>query len=66
MEKEIIDSAIIDPNLDSYEQFFDHDWCKRIFELVESFPLKAAVDTLVLACARRTAYTDCLGSWLNN
>ena len=49
MEKEIIDSAIIDPNLASYEQFFDHSWCKRIFELVDRSPLQAAVDILVVA-----------------
>jgi hypothetical protein len=49
MEKEIIDNALIDPNLASYEQFFDHDWCKRIFGLVESSTMEAAVDTLMVA-----------------
>jgi len=49
MEKEIIDNALIDRNLASYEQFFDHDWCKRIFGLVESSTMEAAVDTLMVA-----------------
>ena len=48
-ENEIIDQALIEPNLASYEQFFDHVWCKYIFGLVESSPLKDAVDTLMVA-----------------
>ncbi len=49
MEKEIMDHALIEPNLASYEQFFDHAWCKRIFALVNNSPLKHAVDTLMVA-----------------
>ncbi len=49
MEQEIIDTSIIDPNLASYEQFFDHGWCDRVFGLVENSPLRAAVETLMLA-----------------
>lgn len=49
MEKDIIDQPIIDPNLDSYEKFFDHDWSRRIFEAVQKSPLKDAVDALMVA-----------------
>src|SRR4051812_34761599 len=49
MDKDIIDTPLIDPNLDSYQQFFDHGWCKRMFEAVETSPLKDAVSTLMLA-----------------
>ena len=49
MENEVMDHALIEPNLASYEQFFDHDWCKRIFGLVNNSPLKHAVDTLMVA-----------------
>ncbi len=44
-----MDHALIEPNLASYEQFFDHDWCKRIFGLVNNSVLKHAVDTLMVA-----------------
>jgi len=49
MEDEVIESAIIDPGYDSYKQFFDHDWCKAMFNAVECSPLKAAVQTLLVA-----------------
>jgi hypothetical protein len=49
MENDIIDNAVIDRNLESYRQFFDHDWCKRVFEAVENSPLKDAIDTLMVA-----------------
>ena len=49
METDTIDSEIIDPDLDSYRQFFDHAWCGHIIDLVEHSPLKPAVGTLMLA-----------------
>lgn len=48
-KKDIIDAPVIDRNLDSYEQFFDHDWAKRMFETVQKSCLKDAVDTLMVA-----------------
>src|SRR5262249_23413528 len=41
--------VLIDPNLNSYQQFFDHGWCKRMFEAVETSPLNDAISTLMLA-----------------
>ncbi len=49
MEDDFMDHTLIEPNLASYEQFFDHAWCKRIFELVKSSPLQHAIDTLMVA-----------------
>jgi hypothetical protein len=49
MERDIVDNALIDPNLDSHQQFFDHGWSKRMFEAVEKSPLKDAVDALMIA-----------------
>ena len=66
MEQEIIDTSIIDPNLASYEQFFDHGWCDRVFGLVENSPLRAAVETLMLAWRSTDGRTDCRGSRFNN
>src|SRR5262249_37175178 len=40
---------LIDPNLDSYRKFFDHDWCRRMFEAVENSPLEDAVGYLMMA-----------------
>lgn len=49
MEKDIIDTPVIDRNLGSYEQFFDHDWAKRMFETVQRSCLKDSVDALMVA-----------------
>ena len=49
MGNDVIDNVVIDPNLDSYEQFFDHAWCERMFEAVKNSPLKEAVDGLMVA-----------------
>lgn len=49
MGKEIIDRPLIDPHLDSYEKFFDHDWCGRIFEAVKASSLKESVGVLMVA-----------------
>ncbi len=49
MDKEVIDTPLIDQNLDSYEQFFDHDWSKRMFEAVRSSSLNDAICTLLVA-----------------
>src|SRR6185437_4510020 len=48
MLDDIID-VVIDPNLDSYAKFFDHDWAKKVFELVENSPLKAAIESLLVS-----------------
>jgi len=49
MDKDIIDHVLIDPNIASYEKFFDHDWSKRMFEAVEKSPLRSAVEDLMVA-----------------
>jgi hypothetical protein len=49
MDKDIIDTPLIDPTLDSYEQFFDHKWAERTFQAVETSPLKEAVCALMVA-----------------
>ena len=49
MDKDIIDRPFIDGNFVSYEKFFDHEWCKRIFDAVEISPLADAVNTLIVA-----------------
>lgn len=49
MDKDIIDTPLIDQNLDSYEQFFDHDWSRRMFEAVRTSPLNNAICTLLVA-----------------
>jgi hypothetical protein len=49
VDKDIIDRPIMDPSLDSYEKFFDHDWSRRMFGAVEESPLKDAVDALMVA-----------------
>jgi hypothetical protein len=62
MNDDIIDNVLIDPNLDSYQQFFDHGWCKRTFEAVETSPLKDAVSALMVAW--RSANGSHLLPWL--
>lgn len=49
MNKEIIARPLIDPHLDSYKGFFDHDWCGRIFEAIRTSLLKDSVRALMLA-----------------
>jgi hypothetical protein len=49
MDKNIIDNVLIDPDLNSYEKFFDHVWCKQTFEAVRASPLKDAVNALMMA-----------------
>ena len=46
---DVIGQTLIEPNLASYKGFFDHDWCKRIFDRVENTPLKGPIDNLMLA-----------------
>src|SRR5258708_3019465 len=50
MKSEIVDTPILDPNYDSYEQFFDYDWARAVFNSVENSPLKEAVTDFVVAC----------------
>jgi hypothetical protein len=49
MDKDIIDTPLIDPNLDSYKQFFDHKWAEHMFKAVETSPLNDAVCALLVA-----------------
>lgn len=49
MDKDIIDTPLIDPNLSSYEKFFDHDWVEGIFAAVKNTPLELAVNGVVMA-----------------
>jgi hypothetical protein len=49
MDKDVIDRPLIDPNLDSYRQFFDHKWAEGMFEVVRTSPLKDAVGGLLVA-----------------
>ena len=49
MDKDIIEVHMIDPNLDSYRQFFDLKWAERMFNEVETSPLKDAICTLMVA-----------------
>ena len=49
MELDIIDTPLIDPNLSSYEKFFDHEWAKDSFAVAKNTPLEDAVNALVMA-----------------
>lgn len=49
MDKDIIDTPLIDPNLSSYENFFDRDWAKSTFAAVKNTPLEEAVNGLIVA-----------------
>jgi hypothetical protein len=48
-DKDIIDRPLIDQNLDSYEQFFDHRWSEHIFKTVKTSPLNDAVCALLVS-----------------
>ena len=49
MGKNAVDTSLIDPNLSSYDKFFDHEWARGIFESVNETPLEDAVYSLLLA-----------------
>ena len=49
VEPDIIDTPLIDPNLSSYEKFFDHEWAKDSFAVAKNTPLEDAVNALVMA-----------------
>jgi len=49
MEAETIADVLVDRNHDSYKKFFDHDWCRRMFEAVENSPMKKPVADLMIA-----------------
>jgi hypothetical protein len=49
VEKIVIDTPFIDPNVGSYARFFDGEWSKQTFKAVEKSPLKTAVDALMVA-----------------
>ena len=48
MTNEIVDTPILDPNYDSYEQFFDYDWAREFGKRVENSALKQAAIDFVL------------------
>jgi hypothetical protein len=48
MGENIAETVLIDPQLASYEKFFDHEWAKRTFEAVKNSPLEDAVDDLIV------------------
>jgi hypothetical protein len=62
MQKDIIDTPLIDPNLDSYQQFFDHKWAESMFKAVEFSPLREAANALMIGW--RTANGAHLLPWL--
>lgn len=49
MNQDIAERAIIDPNLSSYEQFFDREWCRCIYDKVDGTPIADAVNTLIVS-----------------
>jgi hypothetical protein len=49
MNKNVIETPLIDPNYVSYEQFFDHDWCGTMLEMVRNSPLSEAVNALIVS-----------------
>ena len=49
MENRILQTTVVDPNLDSYKWFFDHKWCQVTLEAVENTPLERAVAGFMLA-----------------
>ncbi len=49
MDKDIIDTPIIDPYLSSYEAFFDHGWAETTFVAVKNSPMEKAVDALIVS-----------------
>lgn len=49
MNDDTIERIVIDPNLDAYKQFFDHEWCKRIFASVHTSRLKPPLESLMVA-----------------
>lgn len=50
MNNEIVDQPILDPNYDSYEQFFDYDWARDFCKRVEHSTLRQATTDFMLAC----------------
>lgn len=49
MDNEIVRRILIDPNLSSYEKFFDHNWSKDVFAAVKGSQLEGAADRLVFS-----------------
>ena len=49
MANEIIETPLIDPNIDSYKQFFDHEWARQIFALAENTAIQEAVNHLMVS-----------------
>jgi hypothetical protein len=50
MKIEIVDTPILDPNYDSYVQFFDYDWAREFGKRAENSALQQAAIDFVLAC----------------
>lgn len=49
MDQGVIDTALIDPNLSSYEAFFDPEWCSALFAGTKGTVLEDAVNALLVA-----------------
>jgi hypothetical protein len=49
-KNEILDTPILDPFYDSYQQFFDYKWADAILRRAANSPLKQAVIDFALAC----------------
>jgi hypothetical protein len=49
-QNEILDTPFLDPNYDSYEQFFDYQWADAILKRAINSPLKKPVIDFVLSC----------------
>lgn len=49
MNDGVVGRVVIDQNLSSYEQFFDHTWAYEVYKKVGNTLLKAPLETLILA-----------------
>lgn len=49
MKDDVIAHPIVDPNLTSYEGFFDHDWSKRMLQATKSSTLDQPLSALLFA-----------------
>lgn len=49
LKRKVIDNPVIDENVESYKQFFDHKWCLSMFEKAEGTKIEQAVDDLMIS-----------------
>lgn len=62
MGNSLAGKVLIDPNLDSYKTFFDHEWCRQIYNFAQGSALESSVDSLMIAW--RSASGSHLLPWL--